>query len=219
MLCGFIVSSCIPLCNQCQNDLPRILHSCQKCGSPVLSSNIKTCGQCLIISPTVDYTFSLFHYESPVDYLIAQLKFQQQLSYAAILGYLLKTYLKSELQQGDLPEVILPVPLHKKRLFKRGFNQSLEIARPVSKQLKIPIDYKFVRRIKPTTTQTKLNIDERKRNIKGCFKLNTVPAYRHVVLIDDVVTTGATTNELAQTLKNAGVDRVGVWSVARAILQ
>lgn len=164
-----------------------------------------------------DYTVSLYHYETPIDYLISQLKFQQQLSYAAILGLLLSENLSNKADQ-KYPDVIIPVPLHKNRLIKRGFNQSLEIARELTKTVKLPINYRCATREKATRTQSKLDAAQRKRNIKGCFTLKALPSYEHVVIIDDVVTTSATTNELARVLKMSGVKKVGVWSIARAEL-
>lgn len=215
VLCGNSTREKISLCLACQGDLPRIEGACTKCGIP-MTSNERVCGKCLKEPPIVDYTLSMYHYESPVDSLITQLKFEQQLSCAAILGVLIERSLKIDLDNNDYPDVILPVPLHKRRLTKRGFNQSLEISRPISDGLNIPIDYLLARRIKATKSQIDLRASERKRNIKDCFQVRLMPAYRHVVLVDDVVTTGSTTNELAKALKKSGVEKVGVWAVARA---
>jgi len=215
VLCGSSTREKISLCLACQDDLPRIEGACTKCGIPVVS-NESMCGKCLHEPPIVDYTFSMYHYESPVDSLITQLKFKQQLSSAAILGVLMEKLLRKDLVINGCPDVILPVPLHKGRLSQRGFNQSLEISKPISDGLNIPIDYLLARRIKSTKSQMDLRANERKRNIKGCFQVRLMPAYQHVVLVDDVVTTGSTTNELAKALKKSGVEKVGVWAVARA---
>ncbi|HIQ14101.1 MAG TPA: ComF family protein, partial [Leucothrix sp.] len=220
VLCDTTVNREVSICDACQADLPTISQACKICGIPLNKTQL-ICGQCLKAPPEVDYSVNLYHYEAPVDYLIMELKFGQKLSYAAILGFLLKQQLlKNNLK--DLPDALLPVPLHKKRLIKRGFNQSLEIAKIVAKELKIPIEYQLIQRNKVTRAQTELNIKQRKRNIKGCFNLQNenerMPAFQHVVIIDDVVTTGATTNELAKVLKNTGVKKVGVWSIARAVL-
>ena len=216
VLCDAVVQREISLCDACQADLPIISHACEVCGIPLeVTSTI--CGQCLKSPPKIDYSVSVYHYETPVDYLVSQLKFGKRLSYAAILGFLLKKQLLKKDQQ-DLPDIILPVPLHTGRLIKRGFNQSLEIAKVVSKELGIPIDYKFVSKSKATQAQSELNLSQRKSNIKGCFKVEKVSTYQHIVIIDDVVTTGATSNELATVLKKAGVKKVGIWSIARAIL-
>ena len=217
VLCNATVKRKISLCEACEADLPIISHACSRCGIP-LSESLDVCGECLKLTPMVDYNLSLYHYETPVDYLIGELKFNKKLSYADILGYLLaKELLKKE--QENFPEIILPVPLYKSRLVERGFNQSLEIARVVSRELKVPIDYKLMKKYKTTQAQSTLKLNQRKSNIKGSFKLEKIPPYQHVVIIDDVVTTGATSNELATVLKAAGIKKVGVWSIARAILR
>ena len=215
VLCGGITNEPISLCKPCQRDLPRIQNACHQCGLPAVESQYNLCGQCVKVPPTIDYTHSVFYYEPPIDFLVGQLKFEEKLSCAAILGNLLA---ESIAQMDDLPDVIVPVPLYKKRLFKRGFNQSLEMARPVSKQLQIAIETNLVSRTKSTRAQAKLNLAQRKKNIKGCFKVQQNHRYQHVVLVDDVITTGSTINELARILKQSGVKKVGVWSIARAIL-
>jgi len=223
VLCNAGVKRNISLCHACEADLPIISHACKACGIP-LEETQSVCGQCLNSMPDVDYSISLFHYESPIDYLITKLKFSHKLSHAKILGSLLKHHLiaLNNNQQYSYPEAIIPVPLHKKRLIKRGFNQSLEIAKELTQALKIPIHNNVVQRDKATRAQSELDLKQRKRNIKGCFKLinknEMMPVYSHIVIIDDVVTTGATTNELAKLLKQAGIKKVGVWSIARAVL-
>ena len=216
VLCGDAVTRSTSLCKPCQNDLPILGNTCNQCGIPLESSHeTQICGQCLQQPPAVDYTLSLYHYEAPIDYLITQLKFQQQLPYAAILGYLLEKFVL-KMNVLDLPDALLPVPLHSKRLVKRGFNQSLEISRPVANTMKLPILLNTVQRKRDTLMQVDLSAKERRKNVKNCFKLEKVPEYQHIVIIDDVVTTGSTINELAKLLKAAGVEKVGVWSIARA---
>lgn len=213
----------ISLCQACEADLPLIQAACHQCGLPMNTKQLK-CGQCSKASPTVDYTLSLFHYETPVDYMIGQLKFNHKLMYASILGDLLQKHINQHLDTV-LPEVLIPVPLHKERLISRGFNQSLEIARVVSKSLSIPVNTSLVKRIKNTQAQMELDARTRQKNIRNCFEIDTNKTsnentmLRHVVIIDDVVTTGSTVNELAKLLKKNGVEKVGVWSVARAVLR
>lgn len=200
--------------------------SCSQCGAampdntPGLSAGA-LCGQCQAVSPAVDYTISALSYLSPVDHLILELKFRQQLSCASILADLLYHRLVSS-KESDLqekPSLIIPVPLHHKRLKSRGFNQSLEIARPIGKRLSIPVSTNAVIRTRDTPPQTQLNARQRRNNLKNGFALKYDGCFddvSHVVILDDVVTTGATCNELARLLKQAGVGKVGVWSVARA---
>jgi len=221
VLCDCSVTRAISLCKSCEEDLPILINACKQCGLPLDTANENNaiCGHCLDVSTSIDYTLSLYHYQAPLDYLITTLKYKQQLSHAAILGNLLLARLQQQ-AIDDLPDCIIPVPLHKNRLVKRGFNQSLEIARPVSKQFNIPIDIKSVRRKRQTLAQADLNAAQRKKNVRGCFEMQSKnPAnYRHVVIVDDVVTTGSTINEMAKQLKRSGVQKVGVWSIARAVL-
>ena len=220
VLCGDSVARPISLCKPCESDLPLIRHACRQCGIPLNdngnTTKVSVCGQCVQQPPAVDYTLSLYHYETPLDYMISQMKFQQQLSYAAILGELFKNRILEVTPELDLPNALLPIPLHKKRLIKRGFNQSIEISRAIAKEKQLPVLLKTIKRSKDTLAQTKLSKKDRQKNVKGCFELLSAPIHSHIVIIDDVVTTGATTNELAKTLKDAGVKRVGVWSIARA---
>ena len=224
VLCDKTIKREIALCRACDNDLPRISHACKQCGIPLSLDSQAICGQCIKTPSAVDYIISLFHYESPVDYMISELKFNQQLSFATIFGVLLYSKIKSSTEIERLPDVLLPVPLYSKRLVKRGFNQSLEIAKIVAKNLNLEVNTSLIKRIRNTRAQMDLSAQERKRNIKGCFEINPVetvdkPAYKHIVIVDDVVTTGSTVNEIASLLKKMGVETVGVWSIARAELR
>lgn len=220
VLCDGPVANKISLCDGCRADLPLVEFACRVCALPMTAdSNSSVCGQCLGQKPYVDYAINLFHYETPVDYLIGQMKFQQQLSVAAVLADLLKSHIENINLEHGLPDACLPVPLHKKRLGKRGFNQSLEIIKPLAKSQHIPILLNAVSRIKETQSQTGLSKQARKKNVSGSFTLSPKPLASHILIIDDVVTTGATTNELAKLLKKSGVKKVGVLSLARAELK
>ena len=223
VLCGDSVSGKTSLCKACENDLPILEGACKQCGLPFKEAEQcdSVCGQCIKSPPAVDYTLSVFHYETPIDFLITGLKYDQQLPHAVILGELLLAKIQTHTAENSLPDCILPVPLHKSRLTKRGFNQSIEIARDGAKTLNIPISLDSVRRKRVTRTQTDLTAVERKKNMRGCFEMiksNKISNYKHIVILDDVVTTGSTVNELAKLLKKSGVEKVGVWSIARAIL-
>lgn len=116
--------------------------------------------------------------------------------------------------QQPLPDLIIPMPLHRKRLQERGFNQALEIAKPVSRALKIPIDQAVIRS-KATLPQSTLHADERKRNMAKAFTTTRSYAGLHVAVIDDVMTTGHTVTALAQLLIRHGAARVDIWCCAR----
>jgi ComF family protein len=116
-----------------------------------------------------------------------------------------------------LPQVLLVVPLHGRRLRQRGYNQALELARPVARALGVPLRIDALRRVRPTQAQTELDAVARRRNVRGSFAVVAgVALPTHVAVLDDVMTTGATLAECARVLKRAGVQTVDVWALARA---
>jgi ComF family protein len=149
-----------------------------------------------------------------MDYLLQRLKFHRRLEVAPLLGALLAEGLPA--RGTALPEVLLPVPLHPQRLRERGYNQSLELARVLSRRLAIPVQTGLCVRTRATAPQTALDGVERRRNLRGAFVMQGEAIPSQVAIIDDVVTTGATVHELARTLRRAGVARVEVWACARA---
>jgi ComF family protein len=215
VLCGAPGAEGLDLCPPCRADLPVLHTACRRCARPLPTVGI--CGVCQQQPPLQDRTLSAFHYQSPVDYLILQLKFGGKLHLAPLLGKLTAECLKPCID--SLPECIIPVPLHPHRLRERGFNQALELARPLASYLKIPINTHAVLRIRPTAAQSSLPRQERKRNVQGAFALRAHLAVRHVAILDDVLTTGHTAGELAKTLRRAGVQTVEVWACARAQFQ
>jgi ComF family protein len=157
----------------------------------------------------------VFRYETPVDNLIAGLKFHDKLFYADLLGNMLVDQLKIIYQTYEQPEVIIPVPLHPIRLRERGFNQAVELARPIAKKLKLKIDLTSCKRVKHTSAQSLIHADERHANIKNAFAVVKPISYKHVAIIDDVVTTGSTVLELSKALREAGVEKIDTWCIAK----
>lgn len=216
---GPAVNENIEICPDCFNTLPFNLPCCIHCALP-LAEDIKNevlCGRCIQKAPVFDYVYSLFRYEENIIKLVHQFKFGEKISYARSIAEMLLTKFEDSLSsKNGKPECLMPVPLHKTRLRQRGFNQSIEIARVLAKKLEIPIEYDAVTRQRSTMTQTGLNAKQRQQNIKGAFCPVGEINYKHVLIIDDVVTTGSTVNELARVLKKNKVERVGVLSIARA---
>ena len=215
VLCGGAVGEG-DLCSGCAAELPYNIGACSRCALP-LPSAAELCGACLQNPPAYDGAISLFRYAYPADHLILRLKFQAQLHLARALGELLAQHLQREIQ--TMPELIIPVPLHRTRLRERGFNQAVEIARPIARSLSIAVDYKSCERVRNTSVQSLLPAAERHKNIKGAFRVTRPITARHVAILDDVMTTGHTVQELAATLRKAGVERIDVWVVARTLLQ
>lgn len=211
-LCGQAGADGCDLCPECLTDLPRNATPCHRCGIP-LSDGANLCGPCSHKPPPFDYSTIPFRYGPPLDYLLQQLKFHQRLHLAPLLGNLLAKAIAT--RDTPLPELILPVPLHRTRLRERGYNQALELARPIAKQLAVPFASDRIKRLRHTAAQTSLQGKERRKNLRGAFVI-TDKLPRHVTILDDVVTTGTTVTELAKTLKRCGVEIVEIWAIARA---
>ena len=202
------------LCAACEQDLPRNTHACRRCAIPLPDvADQQLCGQCIKKKPLYDSAWSPFLYAQPVEWVIQQIKFNARLSYASVLSELLVKHVPDVARQADC---IIPVPLHVKRFRERGFNQSLELVRLLARHVNIPIDDKSCTRKKYSAPQMGMSAKQRRKNIKHVFEFNNEKNYRHVVLFDDVITTGSTVAELTRTIKRQGVKRVDIWSLARA---
>lgn len=217
LLCADTCPLDMSLCAACRACLPRLLHHCPQCGiglnTPLPKGSI--CGACLRRPPAFDRCLALGAYTSPLPELIARFKFQGVLSSGKALARLLLAELASQ-WDTRLPDALIPVPLHPSRLRARGFNQSLELARELARPLGIPLDMSLCHRKRSTPPQKGLSARERAVNLRGAFVLDGPPCHwRHVALVDDVVTTMATVNEIASLLKKAGIERVEVVCLAR----
>jgi len=184
------------ICNRCRPKLPQLPH-------PPLE--LQNSGQW-------NQTVIPFFYRAPLAALIHQLKFDHKLHYARLFGTLFQTHLQQ--QQSPLPELIIPVPLHKQRLRERGFNQAIEIIKGPARQLKIPLDRTHCQRTRATIAQMELNARERKQNLKQAFHYTQSLEGKHIALFDDVVTTGSTLLAVAQAAKKAGAGKIDLWALA-----
>ena len=151
-------------------------------------------------------------YDGPVRRLIRDFKFHEQL-YA---GRALVELLARQFDSAGL-DALLPVPLHRTRLVERGFNQSLEISRLLAIELGIPVDRHMLQRVRATDSQAGLSLHGRRNNLLGAFSCHNRHAYRRVAVIDDVITTGSTIDEIARTLRRNGVERIEAWGLARVL--
>ncbi|MCP4408811.1 MAG: ComF family protein [Gammaproteobacteria bacterium] len=213
LLCKAPGTDDLDICTDCMEDLPRITQACRRCAIPLESSRVELCGACQHEPPPVDNALAAYLYTFPVDRLITELKFRGKLPYARLLGRLMTESLIDSIT--ELPEYIIPVPLHPWRIATRGFNQSLELARDISRYLQVPIDIDSVRRTRHTPPQTGLPEQERQKNVRRAFDIRPTLSLDHVVIVDDVLTTGNTVREMARMLKRSGVKRVDVWVLAR----
>ena len=221
MLCGARGENSRDLCRDCANDLTRNRSACARCALP-LPIPSPMCGECLRTAPPFDAAFAPFEYAHPLDLLLTRLKFGRSLAAGRLIGNLWLAGIRAALEDGRidaLADALVPVPLHFARLRERGYNQALELARPLATALRLRLEPDLLVRQRATSAQTGLDAAARRRSLRGAFAIaapaqHKVPA--HVVLLDDVMTTGATVRECARVLKRAGVARVDVWAVARA---
>jgi ComF family protein len=170
------------------------------------------CGACLRKRPSFDRCIAPYRYAYPLDHMIRALKYGNAIAYGRVLGDL---FARCEFA-APLPEVILPVPLGRARFVARGYNQALELASRVARQLDIELRADVLVRTRETLEQAGLDRRARRKNLRNAFSVAKPLEAAHVAVFDDVVTTGSTANELARVLKRAGVARVEVWAIARA---
>jgi ComF family protein len=196
------------LCDACTADLPHVADACPRCAGP--SPGGATCGACTTHPPSFDATLAPWRYEFPVDRLVLALKFGRRLALAEAFGAAL-----AERAAGRRVDALVPMPLGRARLAERGFNQALEIARHLARLTGIALAPAIAQRVRDTTPQTALPHDERAANVRGAFACDADAAGRTFAVIDDVMTTGASLEELARTLKRAGAAHVENWVVAR----
>lgn len=219
LLCG--VKSRADFCNPCLNSLPHLTYDrCSVCALPVQGWQI--CGACLSNPPAFDRSIAALEYAFPVDALLQRLKYGAHLAMARVLADLLIARINSPVANTvahtvELPDFIVPMPLHSGRLRERGFNQALELARRVSKKTGVPLLSDACQRIRNTPSQTGLPWKEREQNIRGAFTCEAELDGKHVAMLDDVMTTGATLNELAKVLRKRGATQVSGWVVARTL--
>lgn len=195
-LCGALTTGAA-LCEGCNADLPWL----------------DPAGAQLSGAPEV---FAALSYEYPVDRLIVAAKFHRRLSHARVLGELLADFLGKRSASRGLPDVLVPVPLHDRRLATRGYNQALEIARPIASEFYLPLRSALLRRTRATAEQSGLTGEERRRNVAGCFAVAGDCRGLRIALVDDVVTTGSTAGAAALALHRAGAVHCEIWAVALA---
>ena len=210
LLCGETGVNGRDLCPACAEALPWNASACLRCALPLPVPG--TCGACLQKPPPMGETHAVFVYGFPLDRLVPRLKFHNDLA----AGRLLSGLMAEGLGALPRPAALLPVPLHATRLGRRGYDQALELARPLARAFQVPLLPDALVRTRATAPQSELDAEARQRNLRRAFEVRAgagLPA--HVVLIDDVMTTGATLEAAAKALLRAGVARVDAWVCAR----
>ena len=201
------------LCSACAADLPALPeYCCPQCGEQ--TTHGERCGACLKDSPAFTKTHALFRYEFPVDRIIQAFKYGHQLALADWAGERL-----AEIINTTDYDLLIPLPLHPERLRERGFNQSVEIARRIARHTSITLDHQTLIRSRATAPQAELALKERSRNVRGAFECRGDLSGRRILLIDDVMTSGATLREAARVLKLHGATEIHIAVIARALKQ
>lgn len=209
LLCGG-ASGAELLCPPCRADLPALPESCPRCALPSRGGEI--CGACLARPAHYERTIALWRYDFPGDRLVQALKYRARLPLAGFFARALAD------RVGRTADLIIPMPLHRARLAERGFNPAVEIARPLARLTRTALATAGARRLRRTAPQAGLPFEERAANVRGAFACAADVRGKRVAVVDDVMTTGTTLDELARVLRAAGARAVENWVVARTLL-
>lgn len=212
------------LCAYCEIHMPTLTMAqsegnmtlCLRCGAEWPSDvEIHECASCVNYATVYERICCAYRYSFPVDAMVQQLKYQRKLSFGRLLGSLLAEKVAASVQSEELPDVVVPVPVHKNRYATRGFNQAEIIAQWCARSLNVPMKASWVSREVDTEALSAQNRAQRSLHIRGAFRANEKLAGRRVAIVDDVLTTGATAGELATELLDTGASSIQLWTVAR----
>lgn len=206
------------LCSVCTRHLPKLCSCCLQCGLPSTNPSL-ACGRCLIAPPLWNSITFVSFYEPPLSLLIQKMKFQGMTSLALVLARLLLLRWRDLWRGGNIkkPSRIISVPLHVRRCWRRGFNQSDLLARPLARWLNCDYQSDCLTRLRPTPSQRHLNASKRKKNLRGAFQSHLSLKGQSVALVDDVVTTGSTINEISELLIKEGVASLQILCICRTL--
>lgn len=216
ILCRGLSTLDQPLCHRCLALCPVPVCCCPCCGLPVSDTGL--CQRCLREPVPFDCCLAPFLYQYPVNRMLQMVKYQSRLELINPMVQPLAQLLLDHYRHDCWPEVVLPVPLHNKRLRQRGYDQVLLLARALQRQLPgitLPLNSRLLQRVRHSPAQQQLDASARQKNVRRAFALRGSLVGKHVAVLDDVVTTGATVSEITRLLKNSAVERVDVWSIAR----
>lgn len=211
LYCGFCLSPCInPLCLACEAlliPLIKVPYLCNQCALPHYDHE-----PCPARFSAYHRILAGYSYCFPLNKLLVQYKHGKRLQTEALLRFL---WLRHLSHIPSIPQALVPVPLHPKRFRRRGFNQAERLARFAAEALGIP-QLHLLKKVRHTASQQQHTREERMRNLLHSFQCTAPVKFQHIALVDDVVTTGSTANEAAQTLIASGAQKVEVWALARA---
>ena len=214
VLCRHYHDQSTIICSWCKDLLQKISNPCMYCSLPLPDKHFLVCGYCLRKKPIFDRVITNYMFVEPLRTLIHKFKYQHALYLRDFLVQLMLEACEHQIMDA---ECLIPVPLYKRRLRRRGFNQASELAKKLSSKLKIAYDNNICKKNINTLSQVGLNAADRYANLRNSFVVTPIK-YKYVVIVDDLITTGSTANEMAISLKNQGVERVDLICCARAIV-
>lgn len=211
--CGAIVDDVDSFCTDCWRKLEFLQGGCERCGLPLKGTEAETCGACLAQPPRLDRIRAAVAYDDISRSIALRLKYGRKIALARTMSRYMRPLV------GELPSdaLLVPVPLHRRRLWSRGFNQSAIVARELSRRTGIPVAVDALRRTRANPPLKGMGMRQRRRTVAGAFRSTMDLRGQTVILVDDVLTTGSTANACARVLKRAGAGRVDLVSWARVI--
>lgn len=222
IVCGQVAECDYSVCNECSGELPKLSACCRRCGTELNGrlSKDSCCTGCRLSPPSFQFCCAVFPYVSPINKLVADFKFSARFDIGYSLSRVLASAFNAHYFGMAKPELLLPVPLHKTRLRSRGFNQASEICNVLSKYCGVSSSHSVLTKIRNTEPQTSMSsAAARKANLHGAFAINSpngLTGVTHIALVDDVVTTMATTEAISRMLHEQQDCRIDVWCLARA---
>ncbi len=216
-LCDSKTDTGIDICRACFDQLPHNHYCCTTCALPLPQAlpapteKALQCGSCLANTSLFSEACIPFLYRPPADFMVHQLKFAGERKFARVMGELLAQAAVPAMR----PDLLVPVPVHSDRYLERGFNQASTLAAVIGKRLSLPVDDTLAQRTVARQPQAELNARDRRINMRGVFKTSRSCNTKHIAIIDDVLTTGATCEALAKVLKKSGCQKISIWAFAR----
>ncbi len=214
-LCGEIAPEDTALCGPCREALPWYTTPCRRCAKPMppLEEATPLCGRCRSNPPVFSHVVAPLRYESPVNRLIAEFKFNAHLATGRLLAQLL---LRAVIERDATPpDLVLPTPLHPISLRERGFNQAAELSGHIARELGLPWRSRPLRKIRKTVAQHELKKRQRLVNLRGAITCDADLSGLSIAVVDDIMTTAGTANEISRVLTRSGASDVRLWVVAR----
>lgn len=216
ILCKQFHKNSMAVCTDCMTFVKPLGSACQQCAYPLPDDGYLICGYCIKKPPHFDRAIIAYRFEEPLRGILHQFKYHNGLYLNSFLSQLILN--AAQQLKTSIPQCLIPVPMHPQRLKIRGFNQAALLAKTLARKLNRPCNLTACEKRINTAPQASLDGEHRQKNLQNAFHVTAIP-YEHIALIDDLLTTGSTANELALNLKKMGVKQVDIWCCARAVIK